>query len=96
MNDVLIANLSPFLLPLYELEIELGNCVLRVDRNAWSNCPLAVVFRNPLNFKIAMDEVEIPHCVKQWENRDPHYCIEAGWICEHSRHSLSGPLHEKG
>ncbi len=84
-------DLSPHLRALYDLELSLGNVIVRTDRDAWTQCPLAVVFHDPLHFDDAKQLI-IPDCVKRWESRDPHYAIEAGWFCEQTRHSLSGPL----
>ncbi|HEY7087741.1 MAG TPA: hypothetical protein VH518_06595 [Tepidisphaeraceae bacterium] len=84
--------LSPGLRPLYQLELSMGNVVVRVDRGAWSACPLAVVFRDPLHFEQAMATLTIPPIVRRWENRDSHYDLEAGWTCEQTRQSISGPL----
>lgn len=50
MSRLQLSELSPALVPIYELELSLGNAVARVDRNAWSNCPLSVVMRDPLHF----------------------------------------------
>lgn len=88
----MIEELSHQLTPIYDLELSLGNVVLRMDRNKWSRCPLAIIFRDPLHFEQAVSRLAIPACVRRWENRDSHYDLEAGWTCDETGHSLSGPL----
>ena len=52
--------LSPVLVPIYELELSLGNAVVRVDRNAWSSCQLSVVMRDPLHFDAIAQRLTLP------------------------------------
>jgi hypothetical protein len=88
-------DLSPDLRLLYEYELSLGNAVVRIDRNLWSGCPLAVIFRDPLHLDEAAAALSLPPTVTRWENRDTHYDLEAGWRCQSTRHSLSGPLPQR-
>ena len=85
------ADLSEELVPLYHLERSLGNVVLRIDRDVWTKCPLAVVFRDPIHFEQAA-AIVLPDSVIRWESRDPHYEVEAGWSCAKTCHTLSGPI----
>ena len=88
----MIDELSKNLRNIYEYEVALGNEVLRVDEPAGSNCPLAVVFRQPLHFTEIAANLVVPAAVERWENRDTHYSLEAGFVCRESRHSIAGPL----
>ncbi len=83
--------LSTSLKPIYDLELSLGNEVIRVDEPAGSACPFAVVFRLPLHIDEIGSQLELPETVKLWESDDPHYAIERGYVCEESRHAISGP-----
>jgi len=85
-------DLSANLLPIYELELRLGNSVNRVDEPAGTTCPFAVIFQQPLHFKEAEDAGIVPPAVRRWEIHDPHYPPEAGFLCEETRHALAGPL----
>lgn len=87
-----MSRLSKNLQPIYELELRLGNEVLRVDEPAGTACPLAIVFQRPLHFKEAEQKGLLRDRVRQWENKDPHYPPEAGYMCEETRHALAVPL----
>lgn len=87
--------LSESLLPIYKYELSKGNEVLRVEENAWSECPLAVVFKYPLHFEEIARYLKLPEIVEQWENRDTHYELEKGFVCQHTKHSLAGPLEQE-
>lgn len=84
--------LSKNLRPLYELELEHGNVVERVDAPAGTECPLAVIFENPLHFEEAETQGVKRSAVSCWENVDPHYPRERGYLCEETRQVLAGPL----
>jgi hypothetical protein len=89
-------DLSADLRLLYEFELSMGNSVARIDRNLWSSCPLAIVFRDPLHLDEAAERLVLPGTVSRWENRDTHYDPEAGWRCATTGHALSGPLPAAG
>jgi len=76
----------------YELELNLGNSVQRVDEPAGTRCPLAVIFAAPLHFAEAEAKSLIKPPLRRWVNVDPHYPREAGLVCEESQHVLAGPL----
>lgn len=84
--------LSPNLQPIFDLEVSLGNSVLRVDEPAGSLCPLAVIFRQPLHRAEVDATLRLASAVEWWENHDPHYSIEGGYACEETRHAIAGPL----
>lgn len=86
------ADLSSSLKPMVEFEVARGNTVVRVDRPAGTRCPLAVIFANPFDIPRYKATHGLPPAVKAWENRDAHYEIEAGYLCENTRHAISGPL----
>lgn len=78
--------------PIYELELQLGNQVVRVDSPAGSNCPLCVVFRGPLHFDIIRGRLTLSESVSYWKNLDTHYPLEEGFRSALTQHALSGPL----
>jgi len=90
MNKVI--GLSEALQPIYDYEISRGNHVDRVDRPAGTNCPLAVIFHTRLDVTGFISTHGLPSDVKTWENRDRHYPLEKGYVCERTRHALAGPL----
>lgn len=85
-------DLSEVLLPIYQYEISKGNQVERVDRPAGSNCPLAIVFRMPLDVAGFIALKGSPLEAKLWENRDRHYPLEKGFVCQRTRQAIAGPL----
>lgn len=88
-----VPGLSKNLRPLFEREIELGNRVLRIDKPAGTKCPLAVILTNPLHFgELGPLAEELGSAVRRWENRDLHYPIEAGFVCQDTNQVLAGPL----
>lgn len=87
-----VSKLSADLVPIYEYEIGIGNCVKRVDYPAGTRCPLAVVFEKRLDIKGYLAKHGLPDQVEIWENRDSHYSIEKGYFSETSNHAISGPL----
>ena len=87
-----IPDLSDALKKIYDYEIARGNEVERIDRPAGSDCPLAVIFRSPLDISGFVSIYGLPSGVKTWENRDRHYPLEKGYVCEGTRHALAGPL----
>ena len=90
MNEV--TDLSEGLRPIFGYEIGRGNQVLRVDRPAGTNCPLAVIFAQPLDFEgFIFQKKDLPAAVSTWQNRDRHYPLEDGYFCERTRHALAGP-----
>jgi hypothetical protein len=86
--------LSKNLQPIVDLEIRLGNSVLRIDEPAGTSCPLSVVFERPLHFKEIEKSLALGSSVTQWMCRDPHYPKEAGFACGETKHTLAGPLAE--
>lgn len=87
-------DLSDALQPVYDYEISRGNQVDRIDKPAGSNCPLAVIFRAPLDVQGFISMQGLPNDVKTWENRDRHYPLEKGYVCERSHHAIAGPLQD--
>jgi len=87
-----MSKLSQDLLPIYQLELDKGNEVARVDEPAGTKCPYAVVFKNPLHKAEIESELELPASVKYWESRDSHYPTEAGYYSEATRHAIAGPI----
>ena len=90
MNEV--AGLSTVLRPIVEFELKRGNSIVRVDRPAGTKCPLAVIFKNPLDFAGFQSTSGVPAEVSTWQNRDRHYPLEAGYVCERTRQAVAGPI----
>ena len=90
MNQIF--DLSNTLKGIYDYEIGRGNRVERVDRPAGSNCPLAVIFHAPFDVSGFVTIYGLPDGVKTWENRDRHYPLEKGYVCERTGHALAAPL----
>jgi len=84
--------LSQHLVPIYDLELRLGNRVRRIDRPAGSLCPLGVVFEQPLHISEIRTNFELKPFVLEWECNDPHYPLEKGFKCLETGHVLSGPI----
>lgn len=90
MSD--IPDLAEDLRPILAFELARGNTVVRVDRPAGSLCPLAVILARPLDIVGFRASHDLPPSIDTWENHDSHYPLEAGCICERTRHALAGPL----
>ena len=85
-------DLSQKLKAILAFELTRGNAVVRVDRPAGSTCPLAVILLRRLDFRGYKAKHHLPDNVEIWESRDPHYPFEAGYFCNETRHSITGPL----
>jgi hypothetical protein len=84
--------LSNDLQSIYQLELELGNQIARIDEGLWTDCPYAVVFKSPLHLTEIKERLTIPPSVAYWECHDSHYEFQAGFSSGESRHSVAGPL----
>ena len=84
--------LSKDLQPIHDLELSLGNRVRRIDEPAGTKCPYAVVFEDALHLEAIREQLQLPESVKFWESRDPHYELGNGYVCEITRHAVSGPI----
>ena len=86
-----IKHLSNALKIIVDYELSLGNEIERIDRPAGTRCPLAVVFRTPLNFKGFEEDKGQLKGVERWESNDRHYDLESGYVCEKTRQALAAP-----
>jgi hypothetical protein len=84
--------LSQDLLPLYQLELNRGNEVKRVDEPAGTECPYGVIFKEPLHKQEIESELCLVESVKYWESRDWHYEEQAQYYSEKTRHAIAGPI----
>lgn len=84
-------SLSNDLMPIYQLELQLGNQVARVDTPAGTLCPLAVIFREPLHLDEIGKRLKVAASVTKWVNDDPHYPLETGFASNISKHAIAGP-----
>lgn len=87
-----MVKLSEDLVPIYELELQLGNQVERIDCPAGTDCPLAIIFREPLHFEEIRRRLTIPATVTKWTCTDSHYPLESGFGSSSSKHAVAGPL----
>ena len=86
-----ITDLAESLRGVLAFELARGNTIVRVDRPAGSNCPLAVILARPLDVAGFKADHGLPADVDTWVNRDSHYPLEAGYFCERTHHALAGP-----
>jgi len=87
-----VPGLSPSLQSVLLYELARGNAIDHIEQPAGTRCPLAVVLAKPLDIAGFKDEHGLPSGVDTWENHDKHYPVQAGYVCERTRHALSGPL----
>lgn len=87
-----MTKLSEDLLPIYRLELRLGNEVVRIDEPAGSTCPYAVIFKTPLHKRQLETQLDLARSVEYVESRDPHYPKEAGYVSKLTGHVVAGPL----
>ena len=84
--------LSSTLKPIVDFELSIGNEIERIDRPAGTRCPLAVVFKKPLDFRGFEELNGKPKGIDRWENRDRHYDLESGYVCEKTRQAIAAPI----
>jgi len=89
------AELCPHLRPFLRQLTEQGSVVTRTDKDAWSNCALAVVLDQGPTLARALEIFDLPAGLKLWHNTDAHYDLENGLACETCKHSLSWPRLER-
>ncbi len=82
--------LSDDLEPIHRLELKLGNRIIRVDAPAGTECPLAVIFRDPLHLA-DIAKLKLSASVTPWSSNDPHYPQETGYRSNISKHAVAGP-----
>lgn len=87
-------DLSHSLQQIAQHELARGNEIERIDRPAGSASPLAIVFAKPLDFDGFRKGQRLPPNVRTWSNRDRHYDLEDGYVCDTTHHVLSGPMRE--
>ena len=86
--------LSVHLQPIYDLELSLGNSVVRIEEPAGSTCPLAIIFKNPLHRTEIESNMRILPPIHWLESRDEHYSRdgEGAYKCNETGHAVIGPL----
>jgi hypothetical protein len=84
--------LSAGLLPILEIELELGNIVARVESPKGTNYSFVVILKNKINHNEISNRLELSSQVKKWENKDRHYDLESGYVCNKAGHAIIGPL----
>ena len=80
------------LLPIFELEISLGNTVESINSPAGTKCPYAVNFTKRFHFKEIEKQLILASSVDKWKNIDSHYPKQSGYVCNKYKHSLAWPL----
>ena len=86
--------LSPNLQVIYDIEVALGNTLVRVDEIDGSIPQMVVVFKNPLHRSEIETKTRILPPVYWMEERDEHYSrtAEGAYKCEDTGHAIVGPL----
>ena len=92
MSAVSMIKLSKDLLPIYELELALGNELDRIDEPAGSKCPYAIVFKYPLHKREIDSTLILTSHVRYGETHDSHYGLDTHYFSDESRHAVIGPL----
>jgi hypothetical protein len=87
-----VPGLSTKLQQALQFELERGNSIERIEQPAGTKCPLAVVLAKPLDIAGFKSAHGLPPGVETWESRDRHYPVQAGYVCERTRHALAGPI----
>jgi len=87
-----VPNLSKNLQVILEFELARGNSIARIDPPAGTRCPLAVILSGSLDILGFRATHSFPTAVATWENRDTHYPLETGYVCEQTWHTIAGPL----
>jgi len=77
---------------IYDYELAHGNTLAAIAAPAGTECPYAVILAKPLKICETPEADNLPEFIQYWESRDPHYEIEAGFVCSKHRHSIAGPL----
>ena len=85
-------NLSKDLLPIYKLELELGNEIARIGDPEGSKCPYAIVFKYPLHKQEIDNTLNLPSHVHYGETHDSHYGHDTHYFSDESRHAVIGRL----
>ena len=88
-----IPDLAESLQGIVAFELSRGNSIIRVDRPAGTRCPLAVIFARPVDINGFRAQGALPSGVETWVNRDAHYPLESGYVCDRTRHAIAGPIH---
>ena len=83
--------LSKSLKDIVDYELSVGNQIVRIDRPAGTKCPLAVVFKTRLDFNGFRENVGVLDSVSKWENKDRHYDLEAGYVCDKTGQAIAAP-----
>jgi hypothetical protein len=78
----------------YDFEVAHGNFVTAISAPAGTKCSYEVIFSEPLKIIGTTNAMQLPEFLQYWENRDPHYDIEAGYFCPKHKHSVAGPLED--
>ena len=86
-----MVTLSDDLCSILQFELATGNKIKRIDDPAGTNCPNAIILRNPLR-RLEIEQTPLSFSVIYWQSNDPHYPIEAGYYSKLSRHVIAGPV----
>jgi hypothetical protein len=89
--DILGAELCAELREIYEFEIRHGNKIDRIDRFAWDNVDLSVVFAFPFNIEKQSGAIQVSESVFHYVNKDAHYPLETSYTSKEHRQSIAAP-----
>jgi hypothetical protein len=91
-----LETLSDALRPILQFELGSGNTVASVAAPAGDRYPLFVALAQTLDIGSYKERHGLAGGVEIWENLDPHYPHERGYLCVRTRHVLAGPSARKG
>jgi hypothetical protein len=91
VNEAIEKKLSSGLVPIFKIELSLGNTIERVLLSENTECTYTIILKNKINHKEIRNRLELSSDVRIWRNKDRHYEPESGYICSRTNHAIIGP-----